>query len=146
VHYLGSTNSAVTVPVVAAQPAFFTGTPLGTDSRVVNQDGVTLNTAQTPEAAGNYVTIYGTGVGNLSACANATGAGAPGGCTAAETVTVGGQPAAGNFYFAGWTPTSVGLAQWTVQIPANAASGAQTVVATDTATSAVTPKGTIYVK
>jgi len=145
VNYLGSTNNPVTVPVVAAQPAFFTVTPTGTDSIAVNQDGRTLNSAQNPEARGNYVTIYGTGVGSV-ACAVATGASAPGGCTASDTVIIGGQAASGQYFFPGLTPTAVGLAQWTVQIPSGAPTGAQTVIATDKTTGAATPKGTIYIK
>ncbi len=144
VNYLGSASPAVTVPVLPAQPAFFTITPTGTDSIAVNQDGK-LNSAQNPEARGNYVTIYGTGVGAVG-CAIATGAGAAAGCSAKDTVTIAGLPASGQYFFPGLTPTAVGLAQWTVQIPANAPTGAQTVIATDTATGLSTPKGTLYIK
>ena len=145
VNYFGAVNAAITVPVVPLQPAFFTITPLGTDSILTNQDGK-LNSAANPEARGAFVTIYGTGVGKVS-YPIATGAGTPlfpSGFTGGYTITIGTKTV--NALFGGWTPSAVGLAQWNVQIPSDAATGAQTLVATDTASGVSTPKGTIYIK
>ena len=120
----------------------------GTDSIVVNQDG-TINSASKPAARGSYVTIYGTGVGvtslGASAYGLATGLPAPGlpsGYAGNFTCTIG--STAVNALFGGWTPTSVGLAQWNVQIPSGA-TGQLNLKCTDIASGTATQTGAIYV-
>ncbi len=148
VSFYGASNPAVTVPVFALQPSFFTVTPLGNDSIATNQD-FSLNTAAAPAKQGSFVTIYGTGVGvtpiGAATYGLQTGVGAPGPpggfsgnftCTYNGATTV---PA----YFAGWTPGSIGLAQFTVQIPAGV-TGKASIRCTDTATGAATQVGTVY--
>ena len=145
VNYLGSANAPVTVPVIPAQPGFFT-----LDGKAViasNLADHTLNTAQNPAARGSYVEIYGTGVGKVS-YAIATGQGAPafpGGFNGNYTYSIGGAAAA-PAYFGGWTPGTVGLAQWDLLVPANSATGAVSVVVTDASGAVSQPGATIYVK
>ena len=45
-----------------------------------------------------------------------------------------------------WYYGFVGLATWTVSPPANAPTGPVTLTCTDTASGAITPQGTIYLK
>jgi uncharacterized protein (TIGR03437 family) len=145
VNYLGSLSDPVRVPVVAEQPAFFTITPLGTDSIAGNQD-YTLNTAQNPAARGGVVTIYGTGIGQ-SSYAVSTGQGAPGppaGYTGGNTCVLGGTRTV-NVAFTGWTPTAVGLAQWSLVIPPDSPTGKVSVRCT-AASGGTTQQGTLYIK
>ena len=146
VTYNGNVSSAVTVPVLTEQPAFFTVTPQGTDSIVVNQDG-TVNTAKNPALRGSYVTAYGTGVGKVSYSVGTgqTAPIAPVSYTGNYTVTLGNHFPIAALY-AGWTPTTVGLAQWTFQIPNDSPTGKVTLVATDTVTGISTQTGTLFVQ
>jgi uncharacterized protein (TIGR03437 family) len=88
---------------------------------VGNADG-SVNTEANPAARGTNITVYGTGVGVLPA-ANyplQTGAGAPNPPSFSAngyTCTIGGANAP--VAYAGWTGTTVGLAQWNMQIPAS---------------------------
>lgn len=145
VTYNGTTSPAITVPVLPVQPAFFTVTPLGADSIVINPDG-TLNKSTNAAARGSFVTIYGTGVGKVSYNI-ATGVGAPApppSFTGNYKVTLGSRTV--DALFGGWTPTAVGLAQWNVQIPADSATGTLTLKVTDGATGVSSQTGTLYVK
>jgi uncharacterized protein (TIGR03437 family) len=148
VSYYGAANAPVAVPVAAVQPAFFTVTPEGTDSYVTNQD-YTVNASGNPAKQGSYVTIYGTGVGVTSLGAAGyglqTGVGAPAppaGYSGNYTCTIGSNSVAA--YFAGWTPTAVGLAQWTFQVPSGA-TGKLSVTCKDNASGISTQQGTVYV-
>jgi uncharacterized protein (TIGR03437 family) len=145
VNYFGSPSAAVTVPVTPVQPGFFTF-----DGKAViafNLSDHTINTAQNPAARGTFVEIYGTGVGKVS-YPNATGQGAgvfPSGYTGNYTYTIGGSASA-PAPFGGWTPGSVGLAQWDLQVPANSATGGVPVVVTDASGAVSQPGAIVYVK
>ncbi|MCU1326769.1 MAG: hypothetical protein JWN34_2139, partial [Bryobacterales bacterium] len=145
VSYNGSLSDKIPVNVTPSQPGFFTITPAGTDSIAGNQD-FSLNSINNPEARGRVVSIYGTGLGKLSYDV-ATGAGAagpPAGFTGSNTCVLGGTvpvPVA----FTGWTPSAVGLAQWSLVIPQNSPTGAVTVRCTNAA-GASTQQGTLYIK
>jgi uncharacterized protein (TIGR03437 family) len=129
---------------VNSQPAFFTITPQGEDSIAGNQD-YSLNSASNPEARGRVVSIYGTGLGKLSYdVATGTGAGAPpAGYTGNNTCTLGSKsvPVA----FTGWTPSAVGLGQWSLVIPSDAPTGKVAIKCTD-ANGNSTQAGTLYIK
>jgi uncharacterized protein (TIGR03437 family) len=148
VSYLGSASDPITVPVVAAQPAFFMLN--ATDPFAANADYGTNpkpNSATNPAARGSLVSVYGTGVGKVSYDVP-TGAGAPGpapGFTGGYTCMLGGGTAF-SVPFAGWTPTSVGLAQWSFIIPGDVSTGAVSLKCTNTANGASTPSVTIYIK
>jgi uncharacterized protein (TIGR03437 family) len=146
VNYLGSASAPVTVPVLAVQPALYTSCSGAVCARNL-ADG-TINSAQNPAAAGTYVELYGTGVGVLS-YTFPTGQGAPGPPAAYQstyTYTMGGSPSAAA-YFAGWTPTEAGLAQWDLLVPANIGTGAVSVVVTDTVSGASSQPGAkVFVK
>src|SRR5207245_11235258 len=112
VSYNGSLSDPVSVPVIPSQPAFFTYTAGGVDSIAANQD-YSLNSAQNPEKRGNVVTIYGTGIGKAPYPVT-TGHGAPAppvGYTGNTSCALNDSRAVG-VAFSGWTPTAVGLAQW----------------------------------
>jgi uncharacterized protein (TIGR03437 family) len=119
--------SALDVTLLPASLGFFTWD--GKQAIVVNQD-YSLNTAANPAAAGDVVTLYGTGQGPLNP---AMASGAPGPLTAPFpaptlpiTMTVNGEPA--NVLFAGTAPEFVGLLQVNVQIPSDIPSGTATLI------------------
>lgn len=144
INYLGLAGLPVAVPVGVEQPAFFTVTPLGTDSIATNHDG-TLNSPQNPEARGNAVTLYGTGLGELSYSV-ATGGGAPippPGYTGNYTCTLGTMKTSAAFV--GWAPTAVGLAQFNLSVPTTAPTGTVPVTCTSPAGNS-TQQGTLYIK
>jgi uncharacterized protein (TIGR03437 family) len=141
VNYLGSLSAPVKVAVVPAQPAFFTysgGTIVG------NQD-YSLNTAKNPAARGSVVSIYGTGIGQSSYTV-VTGQGAPdppAGYTGGNQCLLNGTTLV-NVAFTGWTPTAVGLAQWSMVLPTGGPTGMVTVTCT-APSGATTQQGNIYI-
>jgi uncharacterized protein (TIGR03437 family) len=148
VNYLGSASAPVTVPVLAVQPALFTSCIDGKTLCAINLNDHTFNSASNPAAKGDYVEVYGTGVGQTSAYTVLTGIGAPApsaGFTGNYTYSIGGSAAAPAL-FGGWTPTAVGLAQWDLQIPANSATGAVPISVTAPSGGASQPAVTIFVK
>jgi uncharacterized protein (TIGR03437 family) len=148
VNFFGSESAPVAVPVLNEQPAFFTNNADGgTDSIVVNADG-TVNSKTNPAARGTYVTAYGTGIGKVAGVVTGQGAPFENALTPNYTCTVANVnqsfifPAA----FVGYTPTEVGLAQFTFQVPTGVAPNTtQVLKCTDTATGVSTPYGTLYV-
>jgi uncharacterized protein (TIGR03437 family) len=128
IDYLGSRSAAVSVPVAASQPALFVysgGAIAG------NQDG-TLNTASNAAARGSVISLYGTGLGKLAYDVQ-TGLGAPGppaGYSGGHTCILGGSKSV-SVAFAGWTPSAVGLAQWSFVIPADSPTGTVSVKCSD---------------
>jgi uncharacterized protein (TIGR03437 family) len=147
VNYLGSVSAAVTVPVVAAQPAFFMIN--ATDPFAANADygaNPKPNSATNPASRGTVMSVYGTGVGKVSydIVTGAPAAGPPAGFTGGYNCSLGGKSM--SVPFGGWTPTSVGLAQWSFIIPNDAATGAVSLKCTDTVSGASTQTATIYIK
>jgi uncharacterized protein (TIGR03437 family) len=145
VNYLGSASAPVAVPVLASEPSFFTSN--GTAVSAYNLPSYTLNTAQTPAPPGSYVEVYGTGVGKVSYTVE-TGQGAPQfpkGFTGNYTYSIGGSAAA-PAAFGGWTPGTVGLAQWDVQIPSGVPTGAVSIIVRDASGAASQSSATIFVQ
>jgi uncharacterized protein (TIGR03437 family) len=117
--------SAGRVPILAANPAFFTANASGRGhAAALNQDG-SLNSPQNPAAKGSVVVLYGTGSGAMS----------PGVVDGRLTTgpllprlvlpvraRVGGVPAP--VHYAGAAPGLVaGASQWNIQIPEDTPSG-----------------------
>jgi uncharacterized protein (TIGR03437 family) len=145
VNFYGSASAPVPVPVVAAQPAFFTVTPGGTDPIVQNFPDYSLNKAGNPIARGGIVLLYGTGLGNLGypLSTGQPGVVPPSSYSSRYSCSFGGVPASA---FAYWNYGFVGEATWTVTVPSNAPTGAVTLTCTDSASGASTQQGTIYIK
>jgi uncharacterized protein (TIGR03437 family) len=144
ISYSGNQSVPLTVPVAAEQPTFFTITPQGPDSIGVNLD-FTINSTQNPAARGSVVTFYGTGFG-MPSYPIVTGAPAPAppsGYTGNYTCMVGTTTV--NALYAGYTPTTVGLVQFNVPIPADAPTGAVPIVCTSPS-GASTQQGTVNIK
>lgn len=121
-------GTPVRVDVVPAVPGVFQQP--GGVGVVVNQNG-SVNTSAAPEAPGNVVVIYATGLGPVN---NPPNAGVPASSTQLSatlqpiTVTIGGQSAA--VAFAGLTPSFVGLYQVNATVPARLAAGPHALVVT----------------
>jgi len=107
----GKERSSATVPVSEIQPGIFTDGAL--------HAGTAVSAATTPVAAGDYVEIYCTGLGPTRS------AGAFEETTFTPTVFIGAAPVTP--LFSGLTGVP-GLYQVNVQIPADAASGLQTIL------------------
>ena len=143
VNYLGSASAAVSVPVLAVQPLFFTSD--GKAVRALNLPSYIPNDAQHPAPKGSYVEVYGTGAGKLSnTLVTGHGSGVPS-FAGSYTYSIGGSPAA-PAYFGGLTSGSVGLAQWDLLIPSTSLSGAVSVVVTDASGTSSQPGATIFVQ
>jgi uncharacterized protein (TIGR03437 family) len=114
------------VKVNSATPSLF----ITADGQVIaqNEDG-SINTPSNPAKAGTFVTVYFTGQGP-STNQVATGAAAPlsplSQPNASAVVTVGG--IRGSVFFAGLTPTFVGLSQVNVQLATNTPTGNDTFI------------------
>jgi uncharacterized protein (TIGR03437 family) len=126
--YQGMQSDAVTYKVAPLAPGIYTqdGTGLGAGA-ILNQDGVTVNSPQTPAPKGSTVSVFMTG-GGITAPASTTGAIMPPPGTvlswlvAQVTCSVGGIPA--GFSYAGAAPGLVaGVIQVNIQIPPNAPAG-----------------------
>jgi uncharacterized protein (TIGR03437 family) len=133
--------------VVSAQPAFFLIN--ATDPFAANADYATNpkpNSVTNAAARGSVISVYGTGVGKVSydIATGSPAPGPPGGFTGGYTCTLGGKSM--TVPFAGWTPTSVGLAQWSFVIPTDSATGAVSLKCTDSISGASTQTATIYIK
>jgi uncharacterized protein (TIGR03437 family) len=113
------------VPILAANPAFFTASASGRGyAAALNQDG-SVNSPQNPAAKGSVVVLYGTGDGVVSP------APVDGRLTTGQVLPrpmlpvrarVGGVPAP--VHYAGAAPGLVaGVTQWNIQIPEDTPSG-----------------------
>jgi uncharacterized protein (TIGR03437 family) len=125
VTYQGQTSAALSVPIAASAPGIFTFDSSGHGpAAAINQDGITVNTAETPARIGDIISLYATGEGQTT----------PGGVDGKAaslpypypnlpvTVTVGGQNAP--VKYAGGAPGMVaGLMQVNVQIPGGIQTG-----------------------
>jgi uncharacterized protein (TIGR03437 family) len=130
VEYAGIASAPVPVPVIPSAPGIFTANGSGTGpGAILNQDGITLNSAANPAGKGTVVAIFATGEGQTNP------AGVDGQLAAAGlpkpllpvSVEIGG--VAADVLYAGAAPTLVaGLLQVNVRIPANAPSGSAPVL------------------
>jgi len=125
----GQGSNTVTVPVGAAAPGIFTADASGAGPGAILNPDNTVNGPGNPAPAGSTVAVYMTGEGQTKP------AGMDGQVTSAAppaprqtvTATIDGQPAA--VVFAGEAPALVsGVMQVNVTIPANARSGALSLV------------------
>ncbi|MFN0107796.1 MAG: carboxypeptidase regulatory-like domain-containing protein [Blastocatellia bacterium] len=115
-----------TIAVADASPGIFTLDVSGKNQAIAQNSDLSRNAdfdkvpGARPEASGNVVVIYATGVGNTNPLV-ADGVAAPGSplaqTTGATAVTIGGTPA--EVLFSGLTPGFVGLWQINVILPAN---------------------------
>jgi uncharacterized protein (TIGR03437 family) len=125
VSYQNQTSTAITLPVAASAPAFFTANQSGAgQAAVLNPDG-TPNDATHPAAIGSYIAMFATGEGQTSPAgvdgklALTTPYPAP---LLQVKVFVGGAQA--NVVYAATAPTEVaGLFQVNIQIPAGVQPG-----------------------
>jgi uncharacterized protein (TIGR03437 family) len=133
VEYLGIASAPVTLLVTPSAPGIFTVNASGAGpGSILNQDGITLNSAAHPAPKGSVVTLYCTGEGQTD-IPGVDGQLAPGVLPLPKpllpvTVDIGGVTAIIPLY-AGAAPTLVaGVFQVNVTIPANAPSGNASVV------------------
>jgi uncharacterized protein (TIGR03437 family) len=144
----GAVSSALTVSIAATAPALFTLNGSGTGQAVaINQDG-SINGADHPAKAGDFVTLYGTGAGRMNPSSqdgSVTSTTPPLPLPAVTiTATVGGKSVTPQY--AGAAPGLVaGVIQVNVQIPTGLTAGAVPVVIQ--ASTSSSPNGvTIYVQ
>lgn len=152
----GSAQSApVPLTVTELQPGVYSVNAIGTGQGIVTNatTGQIVN-ASNPAHAGDYLTIYCTGLGALTGPNGQTepadGAAAPLSplfqTTATVTATIGGATAPVSF--AGLTPTLAALYQVNVQVPASAPTGdsvALVITATDAATGATAQSNSVSI-
>jgi uncharacterized protein (TIGR03437 family) len=151
------TAQSVPVPltVTQLQPAAYTVNTSGSGPGIVTNalTGGLISTSN-PAHAGDYLVIYGTGMGALEGPSGETqpgdGAGAPGDVVfhtkAAVSVTVGGVKVPA--LFSGLTPSFVGLYQVNIQVPDGVAPGDAVpvvITAEDSATSATASSNTVTI-
>ncbi len=133
VEYLGQASAAATEAVAAAAPGIFSVAQNGVGpGAILNQDGVTVNSATHPAAKGSVVAIFATGGGQTnptSVDGQFAPVDAPVLAASPVTATVGG--VAAKVTYSGGSPGSVaGLSQVNVAIPSDTPSGAAEVVLT----------------
>lgn len=122
-------STAVTVSLTAAQPGIFLLD--GVNGAIEHLSGAVVSTSS-PAVTGEYVTVFCTGLGAVNP---AVADGVPASSnplsytTVQPSVTIGGTPVT-VIEFSGLAPGFVGLNQLNIQVPANAASGAQDLVVT----------------
>jgi uncharacterized protein (TIGR03437 family) len=128
VEYLGAVTARVKLPVTAVSPAMFTAAASGTgQGAILNLTGSPINSASNPAARGDWVAIFGTGMG-VTTPAGTDGilAAAPLGQLPSNvnlTVTMGGIPCQTNY--AGAAPGLIaGAMQINAQVPAGVTPGA----------------------
>jgi uncharacterized protein (TIGR03437 family) len=145
VNYLGSLSDAVTVPVTAAQPGFFTVTPAKADSIVQNFPDYSLNAAANALVRGGIALIYGTAIGKLpyALATGQPGVAPPSSYASTYSCSFGGKSAPAYAY---WNYGFVGMAIWVATVPADAPTGSVALTCTDSVTGASTQPGTIYLK
>ena len=128
----GQTSAPQTVTLAPSGPAIFATNSQGTGQGAIQIANTTtfaapvgsISGAETrPARNGEFITIYCTGLGNVTnrPATGVAASGNPLSATAAPTVTIGGVSAAINF--SGLAPGFVGLYQVNVQVPNNAPAG-----------------------
>jgi uncharacterized protein (TIGR03437 family) len=122
----GLNSDTVALPVAPVAPSIFSVDLSGTgQAAILNQDGLTVNSAKSPAARGSIISIYATGEGQTQP-GGIDGRISAGGSVPAPTrpvtVLIDGKPA--EVQYAGSAPGAVaGLFQVNVRIPADAAPG-----------------------
>ncbi|MBS1876904.1 MAG: hypothetical protein JSU00_27065 [Acidobacteria bacterium] len=130
VQRMGQASLALPMQLTPVAPGIFTLNQQGTGpAAIINQDGVTVNSASAPAAKGSVVSIYFTGGGAMS-YGNTSGALAPASplpmLVAPVSVTIGGITA--QVPYVGGAPGNInGLYQLNAMIPSGALSGSLTV-------------------
>ena len=120
------TSDAVAMPVAQVSPSIFSVNLSGTGpAAILNQDGLTVNSAKSPAAKGSYISIYATGEGQTNPGGidgrMATGGNLP---KPVREVRAWVDGKLAEVQYAGAAPDAVaGLFQVNVRIPLDAASG-----------------------
>ena len=145
VKYLNQTSNGVSLAQAASAPGLFTANASGSGPGAILNSDLSVNTSTNPAAAGSTVVLYLTGEGQTQppgVSGKVTSGTAPYTVPVlTPTVTIGGHPAAVQFYAEAPTLVS-GVLQINVQIPAGTPSGPQPVVVTlGTASSQMTSAG-----
>ena len=121
---VASAPSNVTLTPYAPSIFMYQRTANSLDPIIVHAANNQLVTPGSPAVAGEYLTVYGTGIGDLNVLP-VTGALSPENpvatATLTPTATIGGVKAP--VTFAGLTPDAVGLAQFNIQVPGNLPAG-----------------------
>jgi uncharacterized protein (TIGR03437 family) len=132
VEYKGVLSTGVDLRVVDAAPAIYTQSGQGVGPGAILNQNYSLNTSNNPAVKGSAVIVYATGEGQTSP-AGVTGSVIPNNGSGLKrpllnaTATVGGRPA--RVLYAGSAPGFVsGAFQLNIEIPADAPSGAQSIV------------------
>ena len=127
VEYLGAVSAPITLPVTAMSPGLFTSAASGTGpGAILNVTGFTVNSATNPAARGDWVEIFGTGIGvTTPASTDGLLAAAPYGQlgpNVTASVTMGGIPCQTNYV--GAAPGLIaGAMQINAQVPAGVTPG-----------------------
>jgi trimeric autotransporter adhesin len=127
VEYLGQVSAPITLPVTSMSPGLFTSAASGTgQGAILNLTGSPINSAANPAARGDWVAIFGTGIGvTTPASTDGMLASAPFGQLPANvnvTVTMGGITCQTNY--AGAAPGLIsGAVQINAQVPAGVTPG-----------------------
>jgi uncharacterized protein (TIGR03437 family) len=129
VQYGGQPSSVAQMPVGSTCPALFTASGLGSgQAAVLNEDG-SVNSATNPAAAGSFISLFATGLGQTTppgqdGVTNGTG---PAPANLPVSVTIAGLPA--TVLYAGAAPGLIGgIYQINAQIPLEAATGSNIIV------------------
>jgi uncharacterized protein (TIGR03437 family) len=148
VNYYGSKSAPVTLSVAAAQPAFFTFTPVASDAIIQNFPDYSLNSAANPVARGGVAILYGTGIGQLpyTLATGQPGVVPPSSYSSKYTCSFGGASGTTANAYGYWNYGFVGEATWTVPVPSGSPTGAVALTCTDAVSGASTQQGTIYIK
>ena len=128
VRYHDLAGPTAILPLATASPAFFEYTDATNSAlSVVAQDlNYALITSQNAAGRGKVITLYANGLGpvdNTPATGQQSSATLLGRTTTQPQVTIGGKTA--QILFSGLTPQTIGLYQINVQVPADAATGLQ---------------------
>jgi uncharacterized protein (TIGR03437 family) len=127
VEYLGQVSAPITLPVTSMSPGLFTSDASGTgQGAILNLTGSPFNSAANPAARGDFVAIFGTGIGvTTPASTDGMLASAPFGQLPAKTnvtVTMGGITCQTNY--TGAAPDLIsGAVQINAQVPAGVTPG-----------------------
>jgi uncharacterized protein (TIGR03437 family) len=132
----GQVLGAAEIELASASPGLFTPGDLGSGQLLaVNVQDSTINSPAHPVVRGQYVILYGTGVGPVlnppadgAAASGQQASDFPIVLITSSSTTAGAQPVQGIVNFSGLAPGFAGLWQINVQIPLNAQSGSAVVV------------------